>query len=214
MVYFIRIAQRQFIRTILSINKTRAYFYIVFLKRYLRRHSSCFLFLRLAQELRAEVISPDLNIFERMKHSVYVLKSEHSFDSAHFLANYEGKCRSIHGHRWRVIIEIKSAALNTDGQLDGMIVDFSKLKKDLKEEVDYFDHALIIEKGSLKPSTLTALEEEDFRIVEVDFRPTAERFSKYFYDRMTSKGYQVKSAMVYETPTNAASYEEDPHGAV
>ena len=161
-----------------------------------------------------QFFSPNFYIFERMKHSVYYLKSEHSFDSAHFLANYEGKCRSIHGHRWRVIIEIKSAALNTDGQLDGMIVDFSKLKKDLKEEVDYFDHALIIEKGSLKPSTLTALEEEDFRIVEVNFRPTAERFSKYFYDRMTSKGYQVKSATVYETPTNAASYEEDPHGAV
>lgn len=157
---------------------------------------------------------PKLYIFERMKHFVYYLKSEHSFDSAHFLANYEGKCRSIHGHRWRVIVEIMSATLSTDEQLDGMIVDFSKLKKDIKEEVDYFDHALIIEKGSLKPSTLIALKEEHFRIVEVNFRPTAERFSKYFYDRLTSKGYQVKSATVYETPTNSASYEEDPRDAV
>ena len=145
---------------------------------------------------------------------MYYLKSEHSFDSAHFLTNYEGKCRNIHGHRWRVIVEIMSATLNKEGQLDGMIVDFSKLKKDLKAEVDYFDHALIIEKGSLKPSTLTALIEEAFHVVEVDFRPTAERFSKYFYDKMTSKGYQVKSATVYETPTNSASYEEDPHDAV
>lgn len=149
-----------------------------------------------------------------MKHPVYYLKSEQSFDSAHFLANYEGKCRNIHGHRWRVIVEIMSANLNTDVPLDGMIVDFSQLKNDIKEEVDHFDHALIIEKGSLKPSTLAALKEENFRVVEVDFRPTAERFSKYFYDRMTLKGYQVKSATVYETPANAASYEEGPHGAV
>ncbi|WP_092590612.1 6-pyruvoyl trahydropterin synthase family protein [Acidaminobacter hydrogenoformans] len=145
---------------------------------------------------------------------MYYLKSEHSFDSAHFLANYEGKCRHIHGHRWRVIVEIMSPTLNTDEALDGMIVDFSKLKKDIKAEVDFFDHALIIEKGSLKPSTLTALIDEAFHVVEVDFRPTAERFSKYFYDRMTLKGYQVKSATVYETPANAASYEEDPHGTV
>jgi 6-pyruvoyltetrahydropterin/6-carboxytetrahydropterin synthase len=160
------------------------------------------------------ILYTELITFERKKPSVYVLKSEHSFDSAHFLANYEGKCRRIHGHRWRVIVEIMSATLNTGEQLDGMIVDFSKLKKDIKEEVDYFDHALIIETGSLKPSTLTALEEEAFRVIEVEFRPTAERFSKYFYDRMTGKGYQVKSATVYETPTNSASYEEDPHDAV
>lgn len=145
---------------------------------------------------------------------MYYLKSEHSFDSAHFLANYEGKCRNIHGHRWRIIIEIMSSSLNTEEALDGMIVDFSTLKKDIKDEVDYFDHALIIEKGSMKASTLTVLKDENIRIVEVDFRPTAERFSKYFYDRLKRKGYQVKSATVYETPTNAASYEEDPHGTL
>lgn len=145
---------------------------------------------------------------------MYYLKSEHSFDSAHFLANYEGKCRNIHGHRWRIIIEIMSPSLNTDEALDGMIVDFSTLKKDIKAEVDYFDHALIIEKDSMKASTLSALKDENIRIVEVDFRPTAERFSKYFYDRLKRKGYQVKSATIYETPTNAASYEEDPHGTL
>jgi len=140
---------------------------------------------------------------------MYYLKSEQSFDSAHFLADYEGKCRNIHGHRWRVIIEVKSLTLQTEKQLEGMIVDFAQLKEDIKEEVDYFDHALIIEKNSLKISTFEALKEEGFRIIEVDFRPTAERFSKYFFDRMVSKGYQVKSTTIYETPNNYASYEED-----
>ena len=34
----------------------------------------------------------------------------------------------------------------------------------LKTETDFFDHALIIEKGSLKPTTLTALQEENFKV--------------------------------------------------
>jgi len=140
---------------------------------------------------------------------MYYLKSEHSFDSAHFLANYEGKCKNIHGHRWRVVVEIKSLTLQTEKQLDGMVVDFGELKKDIKEEVDFLDHALIIEKNSLKPATFTALREEGFRIIEFDFRPTAERFSKYFYDKMVEKGYQLKSVTVYETPNNAAIYEGD-----
>lgn len=140
---------------------------------------------------------------------MYYLKSEDCFDSAHFLAGYEGKCRNIHGHRWRVIIEVMALALQTGKQSEGMVVDFTQLKKDIKEETDYFDHALIIEKNSLKVSTFEALKEEGFRVIEVGFRPTAERFSKYFYDRMAGKGYQVKSATVYETPNNYASYEED-----
>lgn len=146
-------------------------------------------------------------IFERMYLSMYYLKSEHGFDSAHFLANYEGKCRNIHGHRWRVVIEVKSLTLQTDKQLDGMVVDFSQLKESIKKEVDFFDHALIIEKNSLKNATFEALKEEGFRIIELDFRPTAEGFSKYFYDRMAERGYQVKSATVFETPYNVASYE-------
>ena len=50
---------------------------------------------------------------------MYIVKTEDSFDSAHFLARYNGKCRNIHGHRWRVVIEI--AGENLD---DGMVVDF------------------------------------------------------------------------------------------
>ncbi len=145
---------------------------------------------------------------------MYYLKSEQSFDSAHFLKNYDGKCRNIHGHRWTVIIEVKSMKLQTSKQLEGMVVDFATLKRDIKKEVDHFDHALIVEKDSLKTSTIEALRDEGFHLVELDFRPTAERFSKYFYDRMAARGYQVKSATVYETPSNCASYEEDPDGTV
>jgi 6-pyruvoyltetrahydropterin/6-carboxytetrahydropterin synthase len=139
---------------------------------------------------------------------MYILKTEQSFDSAHFLADYEGKCKNIHGHRWTIVIEVMTMSLETDDQLRGMHVDFSTLKNDLKVEVDSLDHALIIEKDTLREKTVDALREEEFNLIFIDFRPTAENFSKYFYDKMKLKGYNVKSATVYETPTNSASYCE------
>ena len=55
---------------------------------------------------------------------MYILKSEHSFDSAHFLSGYEGKCSNIHGHRWRVVMEIMGEKLEKSGQIRGMLIDF------------------------------------------------------------------------------------------
>lgn len=139
---------------------------------------------------------------------MYSLKTEHSFDSAHFLSGYDGKCSNIHGHRWRVIIEVYENDIKSEGQIRGMIVDFGTLKSQVKAEADALDHALIIEKNMLKEKTIEALKEENFKIIEVDFRPTAESFAKFFYDRFTELGYKVKEAVVYETPNNCASYSE------
>ncbi|OEF99916.1 6-carboxytetrahydropterin synthase QueD [Vulcanibacillus modesticaldus] len=140
---------------------------------------------------------------------MYVLKAEHSFDSAHFLANYDGKCGNIHGHRWRVVIEVQSETLIEEGQLDGMVIDFGDLKRDIKELVDYYDHAFIIQEGTLRKETLQNLLDEGFRIIELGFRPTAENFAKFFFTSMEKKGYNVKRATVYETPSNCAIYEKD-----
>ena len=137
---------------------------------------------------------------------MYKLKTKASFDSAHFLKDYEGKCSNIHGHRWTVEIEVGAETLESDTQNRGMVIDFSNLKKDLKEIADYFDHSLIMETGSLRQATEDALIAENLRIVKVDFRPTAENFAKYIYDEMTSRGYKVIEASVYETPNNCAGY--------
>ncbi|AOR23700.1 6-carboxytetrahydropterin synthase QueD [Clostridium taeniosporum] len=139
---------------------------------------------------------------------MYILKAEHSFDSAHFLAGYEGKCGNIHGHRWRVEIEIQGDTLVKGGQLDGMVIDFGDLKKDVKEMVDHYDHALIIEEKTMREETLGCIKQDGFKVIEVNFRPTAENFAAFFFKTMKNKGYNVKRAIVYETPTNSAVYEE------
>ena len=97
---------------------------------------------------------------------MYKLKTKASFDSAHFLKDYEGKCSNIHGHRWTVEIEVGAETLEHDTQNRGMVVDFSNLKKDLREIADYFDHSLIMETGSLRQATEDALIAENLRIVK------------------------------------------------
>lgn len=139
---------------------------------------------------------------------MFILSTEACFDSAHFLSGYQGKCSNIHGHRWKLEVEIMREQLEKKGQTASMVTDFGDLKRDLKQLADEFDHCLIIESGTLKQSTMKALHDEGFKIKELHFRPTAEEFARYFYYRMTEKGYNVKKLTVYETPNNCAAYEE------
>lgn len=139
---------------------------------------------------------------------MYIIKTEQSFDSAHFLAGYQGKCSNLHGHRWRVVVEIFADELVEEGQLRGMVTDFGDIKTDLQSIADYYDHAFIYEAGTLKDTTVKALSEEGFRLITVPFRPTAEHFSRHFYEELKEMGYQVRAVEVYETPNNCAIYQE------
>lgn len=137
---------------------------------------------------------------------MYTLQTSASFDSAHFLKGYEGKCSNIHGHRWKVEVTVASEEVESEGQTRGMVVDFKTLKNDLKDLTNELDHKLIIEEGSLKAKTKEALLEEEFSIVELPFRPTAENLAKYIYEEMEEKDYMVVLVKVYETPNNCAGY--------
>lgn len=137
---------------------------------------------------------------------MYCIKTSSSFDSAHFLKDYPGKCANIHGHRWTIEATVSGSDLHLEGTKRGMLIDFNDLKKAVHSLADNFDHALIYEKNSLMTSTLTALENEGFNLIEVPFRPTAENFAKYFYDLLFKDGLTVSSVTVYETPENCAIY--------
>lgn len=139
---------------------------------------------------------------------MFFIRAEQSFDSAHFLMGYKGKCSNLHGHRWRVLVEVQRQMLSREEQTRGMVLDFSELKEVLKTLCDHLDHSFIYETGSLREKTIEALEEEGFRLIEVPFRPTAENFAKYFYQEFKTKGYYVHRVEVYETPNNCAVYEE------
>ena len=139
---------------------------------------------------------------------MYYLRTEQCFDSAHFLKGYLGKCSNIHGHRWKVIVEISGESLKREGTQRGMVMDFDDIKKMLNRICDELDHSLIIEYESLKVETMKALLGEGFKIVQLPFIPTAENFAKYFFDSIKSEGFPVHRVEVYETPNNFAAYEE------
>lgn len=137
---------------------------------------------------------------------MYYLQAEASFDGAHFLKGYAGKCSNLHGHRWRVIAQIQGRTLQAQGPKRGMLRDFGELKEALGAMAGELDHRLIIEEGSLGEETVRALEAEGFSMVRLPFPTTAENMAKFFYDKLRAQGFPVSQVQVYETPTNCACY--------
>jgi 6-pyruvoyltetrahydropterin/6-carboxytetrahydropterin synthase len=135
---------------------------------------------------------------------MFTVTSKAVFDAAHFLAMYAGKCRNIHGHRWEISVSV-AGNCETNGEKRGMVVDFGDLKRDLRSFTEIFDHTLIYERSTLSETLYNALREEGFALSEVPFRPTAENFAKYFYEKL-SVLYNIQSVTVFETPDNSATY--------
>ena len=124
---------------------------------------------------------------------MYGLKTESSFDAAHFLTDYHGKCENLHGHRWRVVAYLAQEKLWNEGTHKDMVIDFGEFKHVLREL-------------TLMPETLACLEKEGFTLSMMPFRTTAENLARYFYDRMADSGLSISQVEVYETPNNCAIY--------
>ena len=138
---------------------------------------------------------------------MYVLKTSAAFDSAHFLAGYNGKCANLHGHHWVIEVEAGQEQLQTSGEKRGMVIDFGDLKKAVRALADSYDHTTVYEEGTLRETTVAAFHEEGFRLIAVPYRPTAENFARAFYEALLAQGLPVLRVTVYETPENCASYE-------
>jgi 6-pyruvoyltetrahydropterin/6-carboxytetrahydropterin synthase len=112
---------------------------------------------------------------------------EHTFAAAHQLRNYHGKCENLHGHNYKVQVGMEGP----DVDANGLLFDFTELKKRLRATSEYLDHQFINE---LQPFD---------RI-----NPTAENIAKYFFDeiqRHLSDG-KVAYVRVWETDTSCAVY--------
>jgi len=139
---------------------------------------------------------------------MYTLKTESSFDGAHFLTDYDGKCENLHGHRWRVVVYITVDDLQTAGQEKDMVIDFAAFKREVRALTAELDHMFIVEEGSLAPETVAALESETFKLYWVPWRTTSENFAKFFFGRLEQVGLPVSQVEVYETPMNCAIYRK------
>ena len=130
-----------------------------------------------------------------------------SFSMAHRLVDgYVGKCRSLHGHNYKVEVSIGSPSL--DGY--GFVVDFNELKY-LKAWVDdYFDHTTLLNVRDPLVGFISEIPDNVVRVV--DGNPTAELIAKMIYDKaveMFSNGVFkliVLGVTVWETETSSAEY--------
>jgi len=142
---------------------------------------------------------------------MFTLKNEIEFDTAHYLSGYQGKCANIHGHRYRLITKVSSDELQQEGQLRGMVDDFSNIKAVLKIIHDYFDHKLILEDNEEGQSVAKKLQEAGpvFDILFVPYRPTAEEMSRDIFYQIKKLGVNVTAVELFETPTNSCVYTEE-----
>ena len=143
----------------------------------------------------------------------YVLTSEYDFASAHYLNGHGGKCKNLHGHNYKVVIEVGAEDLQKEGSSREMVVDFYDIKQEFSKLLDSLDHSTHIENHQFKTVRHEYVDVkigdiviENSHVVWLPFRPTAENYSKFIFDTLVEKGFPVYAITVYETPNNACRY--------
>lgn len=97
---------------------------------------------------------------------------EFKFEAAHALDGYNGKCKDIHGHSYHLKITVTGQPKTDTSASDcGMVIDFSDIKKIVKDEVmPRFDHILVLRNDS----RFKGIESKNERVRYVDYQPTCE----------------------------------------
>ena len=124
---------------------------------------------------------------------MFLLNVKASYDSAHFLRNYRGKCENLHGHHY--VVEA-GLAFDDVGE-GGMAFDFTEAKRHLRAIAGELDHQNI---NDLEP--FTTLE------------PSAENQARWIFHelqaRLGGEGRNLVYVRVWETPNQWAQYSLKP----
>lgn len=123
----------------------------------------------------------------------YTLRIHTDFASAHTLRDYPGACARMHGHNWKVEVEVAAHDLDKIG----MGVDFKVIKEAAREVAGRLDHRYL---NDVEPFTRT--------------NPTAENIAAFFYRELSAKlnspRIRVHAVTLWETERACVRYEEKP----
>lgn len=133
-----------------------------------------------------------------------------TFEMAHALWNYDGPCKNVHGHSYKLYVTVLgSPIVDKNDHKNGMVIDFGDLKKIVEETIiDPFDHSVVVCQDA--PHHLLKNIEQMFEKYDVmDFQPTCENLAKEISDRLIDK--LPESLMLYrirldETATSFAEW--------
>lgn len=139
------------------------------------------------------------------------LTKEFSFEAAHALYGYDGPCREIHGHSYRLFVTVRGVPeTDADDPKCGMVMDFGVLKRIVNEEIVHkLDHALVLQNNPSDESLRRVLSERFGNVVVVDYRPTCENMLPDFARRIRSRlpeGVTLHSLRLHETATSFAEW--------
>lgn len=104
------------------------------------------------------------------------ITKQFSFETGHALYGYDGKCRNVHGHSYKLSVTVIGTPISDNEHVKfGMVIDFSDLKKIVKEEiVDVFDHATVFNKNTPHVELARELSDRGHNVLLVDYQPTSE----------------------------------------
>ena len=104
------------------------------------------------------------------------ITKQFSFETGHALYGYDGKCRNVHGHSYKLHVTVIGKPITDNSNVKfGMVIDFSDLKKIVKSKiVDVFDHATVFNKNTPHIELAKELETRGHNVLLVDYQPTSE----------------------------------------
>ena len=129
-------------------------------------------------------------------------------EMAHALHGYDGLCKNIHGHSYRLWVSVRGEIKNEKGhQKDGMVMDFDIIKQIVKSEiVDKYDHSLVLNANSPHAKIDLSTFEKVFYL---PYQPTSENLVADFATLIKSKlpeGVELYKVVLSETATSFAEW--------
>jgi 6-pyruvoyltetrahydropterin/6-carboxytetrahydropterin synthase len=120
----------------------------------------------------------------------------------HRLPNHPGGCRNLHGHSYRMRVEIEG-----EPGADGMIIDFDDVSAAVRPAVDALDHAFLVEAGD--EALVEFLRTHELKYVLTDDPTTVEHICIHLAEQIrpalaARENVQAFTVVVHETETSSA----------
>ena len=137
------------------------------------------------------------------------LTKRFTFEMAHALPAYQGKCHNIHGHSYKLFVTVEGEPSLAEGSPNGMVLDFGNIKEIVQQRiVDHYDHALVLPR-QVTNSNPSNQELGGFaaKIIWVDFTPTTENLLIHFAQLLADafpEDTRLYSLKLYETESSCA----------
>ncbi|MCH3881185.1 MULTISPECIES: 6-pyruvoyl trahydropterin synthase family protein [Tenacibaculum] len=139
------------------------------------------------------------------------ITKQFNFETGHALYGYDGKCKNVHGHSYKLSVTVIGSPITDSSNVKfGMVIDFSDLKKVVKEEiVDAFDHATVFNKNTPHVELAKELQDRGHHVILVDYQPTSEMMVIDFAEKIKNRlpeNINLHSLRLQETETSFAEW--------